>query len=273
MTKTRIEISMDRSFLVKIFGFPATLIHGEPMVMDRWRWLDKHLSGQNANAKLLDIGCGNGAFTIGLALKGYECLGLSWDEKNKAEAYRRAKICKAPRAKFETEDIRLLDKKEKLFGNFDVIICLETIEHILDDQKLMRDMSRCLKPGGKLLLTTPNYDYIPIGIGDEKKAAESGAETGGHVRIGYTERDLQELCKKAKLSIDQISYCSGFLSQKITAIMRFLCRIHPLIGWLAILPLRPLPLMFDRLITKILRRPEYSICLIAHKIDNQERYG
>ena len=57
---------MNRSLLVNIFGFPATLIHGDPMVMDRWRWLNGHLSDNNSNAKLLDIGCGNGFFLEGL---------------------------------------------------------------------------------------------------------------------------------------------------------------------------------------------------------------
>lgn len=37
---------------------------------------------------------------------------------------------------------------------------------------------------------------------------------------------------------DNISYCSGFISQKITFIQRKLSSIHPLVGFCAILPLR-----------------------------------
>ncbi|MBK9108534.1 MAG: methyltransferase domain-containing protein [Saprospiraceae bacterium] len=39
---------------------------------------------------------------------------------------------------------------------FDVVICFQLIEHIQDDQTLLKEIYRVLKPGGKLLLTTPN---------------------------------------------------------------------------------------------------------------------
>jgi 2-polyprenyl-3-methyl-5-hydroxy-6-metoxy-1,4-benzoquinol methylase len=39
---------------------------------------------------------------------------------------------------------------------FDVVICFQLIEHIKDDKTLLKEIHRVLKPGGKLLLTTPN---------------------------------------------------------------------------------------------------------------------
>jgi ubiquinone/menaquinone biosynthesis C-methylase UbiE len=39
---------------------------------------------------------------------------------------------------------------------FDVVICFQLIEHIQDDNTLLKEIFRVLKPGGKLLLTTPN---------------------------------------------------------------------------------------------------------------------
>ncbi len=39
---------------------------------------------------------------------------------------------------------------------FDVVICFQLIEHIKDDKTLLKEIYRVLKPGGKLLLTTPN---------------------------------------------------------------------------------------------------------------------
>lgn len=159
---------MDKSLLVKVFGFPATLIHGDTLVIDRWRWLKQHLPAIGTNLKLLDIGCGTGAFSIGLALRGYECLGLSWDVRNQKEAAKRAKICGASNAEFEIQDVRFLDTREDLVNSFDIVVCLETIEHILNDQKLIQDIRRCMKLGGILLLTTQNYDYIPMGIGEKR---------------------------------------------------------------------------------------------------------
>jgi len=45
--------------------------------------------------------------------------------------------------------------------SFDTVISCETIEHVPDPQKAVRELSRILKPGGRLFLTTPNYMGLP----------------------------------------------------------------------------------------------------------------
>ncbi|MEQ9359064.1 class I SAM-dependent methyltransferase [Coleofasciculus chthonoplastes] len=252
-----------KSILVKLFGFPATLIHGDTLVLDRWLWLKKRLPPTSAAEKLIDVGCGTGAFTIGAAIQGYEALGLSWDERNQSVASQRALLCRTTSAKFEVLDVRQLDCRQDLISSFDVAICFEVIEHIIDDQKLMIDIARCLKKSGKLFLTTPNYHYKPITAMDKGPFLQ--IETGWHVRKGYTTQDLISLCLQSGLVVDSVSFCSGFLSQKITFIMRTLSKIHPLIGWGFILPLRILPPLVDSRLTKLMRWPEFSICLEAHK--------
>jgi SAM-dependent methyltransferase len=254
---------IDKSLLVRLFGFRANFIHGDALILDRWLWLKKHLPETKNGEKLIDIGCGTGAFSIGAALRGYNVLGLSWDERNQRVAGERAEICRAPTAKFEVLDIRNLDSREDLKGQFDVAICLETIEHIIDDRKLMIDIGTCLKPGGRLLLTTPDFFYRPITSGD--KGPFSQVEDGGHVRRGYTKVMLEELCGQANLMIDTVSYCSGFLSQKITLMQRVISKLHPLLGWGATLPLRFLPPLLDRFVTGMLGWPYFSICLAAYK--------
>jgi hypothetical protein len=49
-------------------------------------------------------------------------------------------------------------------------------------------------------------------------------ETGWYVRRGYPAEDLQKLADCAGLSVEEISLCSGFLSQKITGLPRLLTR-------------------------------------------------
>jgi SAM-dependent methyltransferase len=252
-----------KSILVNLLGFPATLIHGDTLVLDRWLWLKQHLPTAKKGDKLIDIGCGSGAFTIYSALMGYEALGLSWDERNQATAHERALMCKAEKARFEEQDVRQLDKRTDLTNQFDVAICFENIEHIINDSKLMCDISACLKPGGKLLLTTPNYHYKPISKGD------SGpfhlVEDGGHVRRGYTEEELSKLCEVAGLSPKPFSFCSGFSSQKITFLLRLFSEVNHLLGWLFILPLRAIPPFLDPILSRIIDYPGYSICLVAQK--------
>lgn len=252
-----------RSPLVRMLGFPGTLIHGDTLVLDRWRWLADHLPEvPKGSRRLLDVGCGSGAFTIGAAVRGYDALGLSWDERNQRIARERAAQCGAPGADFIVCDVRRLDRAPDLRGQFDVIVCTETIEHVLDDAKLMRDMSACLRPDGTLLLTTPNVEYRPMG-GDEGPFRP--VEDGAHVRRGYSDRDLARLCAQAGLRVERVGYCSGVLSQKITWLARKLGHVHPMFAWALTLPLRPLPPLFDAWATRATGWPGYSITLVARR--------
>jgi SAM-dependent methyltransferase len=254
---------MDKSALVRLIGFPATLIHGDPHVLDRWRWLSVRLPKTRNNERLLDVGCGSGAFSIGAALRGYHALGLSWDERNKTVAIERARYCGASLAQFEVLDVRQLDRRADLLGSFDVVICLETIEHIFDDLTLMRSMAACIKPGGRLLLTAPYALYRAISVGD--LGPFSTMEDGWHVRRGYSRAMLEELCDHAGLKVERITFCSGFVSQKVAGAMRRLTAINKLLAWVLILPLRALPPLLDAGMTFVLKWPCYSICLEAYK--------
>jgi SAM-dependent methyltransferase len=254
---------MNKSLLVKIFGFHASLIHGDTLVLDRWRWLRKRLPVTRDGKKFIDIGCGTGAFTIGAARRGYTALGLSWDERNQTIATQRAKMCKAPMAKFEIFDVRLLHERRDLIGDFDIAICFENIEHIFDDRKLINDISNCLVPGGRLFLSSPYFHYRPIT--SEDIGPMSKIEDGGHVRRGYSKAMLEELCGNAGLVLENVSFCSGFLSQKLTFILRKLSRINHFFAWAVVTPFRWLPPMLDRFVTPFMCYPYYSICIEVYK--------
>jgi len=48
-------------------------------------------------------------------------------------------------------------------ATFDTVISCETIEHVHTPQQALRELARVLRPGGRLLLTTPNY-FGPMGL-------------------------------------------------------------------------------------------------------------
>ncbi len=248
--------------LVKILGFPATLIHGDTLVWDRWRWLKKRLPKQKG-LKLIDVGCGSGAFTIGSAKRGYQSLGLSWDKRNQDIAAERAALCQVKDIQFDIQDVRKLDERKDYAQQFDVAICLEVIEHILNDQKVIIDIGKTLKKGGKLLLTAPFFGYKAIVPSDNGPFLTQ--ETGWHVRRGYWEKDLRPMLENAGFEVEEVSYCSGYLSQKITGIMWRNQHKAKILTWLVILPLRILPPLFDGIISKLTKWPDYSIGIIARK--------
>lgn len=257
---------MSSSLLVRLFGFPATLVHGDTLVLDRWRWLTQRLPVAGDGETLLDVGCGTGAFTIGTARRGYRATGISWDERNQTTAAERAKTCGATTASFVIGDVRELESLGSLDSEYDVALCLECIEHVLDDLKLMRNIAARLKPGGRLFLTTPNYNFHPITSSD--KGPFQKTELGWHVRRGYTPAMLAELCEKSGLMVEETSYCSGFVSQKATYLWRRVARLPggSAVRWLVTLPLRLLPLVLpDRVLSRVIGWPFFSICLEAYK--------
>ena len=252
------------SVLVRLFGWRATLHHGDALVFDRWRWIKRHLRHTRNNERLLDVGCGSGAFTIGTARLGYRSLGLSWCERNQKVAEERARISRTPTAAFDICDVRELDQRQAYKGQFDVVLCTENIEHLIDDFRLMRAMAGCLKPGGRLLLTSPQLRRIPQNFMDY--GPFPNFEDGRHVRHGYNRVMLEELCRHAGLEVEEIGYISGPISQWHAWLLWQMSRVsHPLFAWLLTLPLRPLPPLFDALISRLTGYPPFCITLEAMK--------
>ncbi len=257
-----------QKLILSLFGIWPALIFGDTLVLDRWLWLRRRLP-KVSGARLIDVGCGSGTFSLAASRQGYHVTGVSMDEGQNQKARNRAGWIDSDHAAFLDLDIRRLDEGEELAGQFDVAICTETIEHILDDAKVMRDISGCLKPGGKLLLTAPYFGYKAITPDDN--GPFSTVENGGHVRRGYLDEDYRWLCEQAGLKAGEIGYCSGFLSQWLTKVLRYASSLHYLVGWILILPLRFLPPVIDPLIRGLGLWPDYSITLVARKPDEPVR--
>jgi SAM-dependent methyltransferase len=164
-------------------------------------------------------------------------------------------------ARFEVQDIRTLSTRYDLKEHFDVATCFEAIEHIIDDAGVMRSLASILRPGGRLVLTTPSQGYIPMDAGDSGPFSE--VEDGRHVRKGYTPERLKYLTEQAGLEVAEIGFCSGWSSQKATALLRSLNRrIGYGPAWALTFPLRLAPLLLDN---QDQAHPPYSICMLATK--------
>jgi SAM-dependent methyltransferase len=243
--------------LVRLIGWKATVLHGDPLVYGRWVWLRRHLLP--GPLQTLDAGCGNGAFTMYAARIGNQAIGLSFDPENNRTAEGRASLLGIGNARFLDMDLREVDRYAEGLGRFDQILCMETIEHIRNDRKLVADLAALLRPGGRLLLTTPYKFYRPM-LGD----ALSEEEDGGHVRWGYTHDEIRQLMDECGLDVLSEEYLCGFVSQKLTNLLRLLSRIHVKFAWAVTFPLRVLCVL-DPLLTSRTRYPHLTIGVVGQR--------
>jgi SAM-dependent methyltransferase len=244
--------------LLRAFGWSPLLIHGDPCVLDRWLWVRRHLRG--GPARTFDAGAGNGAFSIYAARRGNTVVSATFSEREQQDARRRAESLGVEGIDFRIIDLRELDAHLAALGRFDQIICLETIEHISDDARLLRTLAELLQPGGRLLLSTPFDAHRPL---YREQADPSPLEDGSHVRFGYSEERLRRLIEQAGLEVAEVGYVSGFVSQKVTNLMRRLtARLGVAAAWLLVLPLRPL-VVLDAPLTRVLGYPHLSIAALA----------
>ena len=251
-------MSILKSVFIRLVGPRSLLVLGDTLVFDRWIWLQSRLPSPPAS--LIDVGCGNGWLVLNCSRLGYRTLGVGWDGPDLQKARQRA-VEIGSEARFEVQDVRTLSTRYEFKECFDIATCLETIEHILDDAKVMQSLAGVLRPGGRLVLTTPSYEYIPMDAGDAGPFSE--VEDGQHVRKGYTPERLTYLAEQAGFKVTDIEFCSGRASQKITALLRGLSRrIGYWPAWALTFPLRLIPPLLDNRDQTL---PRYSICMLATK--------
>lgn len=86
---------------------------------------------------------------------------------------------------------------------FDFIICIDVLEHIEEDVKVMRNLQSCLKDGGYLLMHSPSH-Y------SEEDADEDDSFVGEHARPGYSKEEITSKLKSAGFDSVKPHYTYGF---------------------------------------------------------------
>ena len=105
--------------------------------------------GLGADARILDAGCGSGRMLDELRARG-TVVGVDADASAVAATRRRghaARICAVERMPFAD-------------ASFDLVTCLDVIEHTPDDRCTLRELRRVTRPSGTLLVTVPAYQAL-----------------------------------------------------------------------------------------------------------------
>lgn len=150
-----------------------------------------------SGALVLDVGCGDGtaAATAAPYLRGHRLVGVDWSQ----DALRRARtrVDHVVRGEFEAGGLPFAD------GCADAVLFSEVIEHLVDPDGALDELRRVLRPGGHLMLSTPNlaawYNRALLLAGVQPVFSEvslrgihgrPGREVVGHLRL-YTARALR----------------------------------------------------------------------------------
>jgi 2-polyprenyl-3-methyl-5-hydroxy-6-metoxy-1,4-benzoquinol methylase len=104
---------------------------------------------QNPNAKVLDVGCGNGNNSRQIASLGFEVLGIDISKTTIDEANRLNEYQNLSFEKIAAEDLAISNK-------FDAIICSEVVEHLHKPTPVIKTLINLLEKDGVLIVTVPN---------------------------------------------------------------------------------------------------------------------
>ena len=131
----------------------------------RLDWIDRH--GTLAGKKVLDVGCGGGILAEAMARRGAEVTGIDLSEKG-----------------LRVAELHLLESKVNVryehamaeeyaavhAGEFDVVTCMELLEHVPQPQSMVAACARLVPPGGQVFFSTINRNpkaYLFAVIGAE----------------------------------------------------------------------------------------------------------
>jgi 2-polyprenyl-6-hydroxyphenyl methylase / 3-demethylubiquinone-9 3-methyltransferase len=131
----------------------------------RLEWIDRHAG--LAGKAVLDVGCGGGILAEAMARRGARVTGIDLSEKG-----------------LRVAELHLLESKlaisyEKVMaeayaaahaGEFDVVTCMELLEHVPEPQSMVAACARLARPGGKVFFSTLNRNpksYLFAVVGAE----------------------------------------------------------------------------------------------------------
>jgi len=103
--------------------------------------------------KVIDIGCGGGLLSEGMARRGATVTGIDLGEAPLAVARLHAE-----QSGVEVEYLQVLaeDIAEQRAGEYDAVTCLEMLEHVPDPSSVIRACAKLVKPGGQVFFSTIN---------------------------------------------------------------------------------------------------------------------
>ena len=119
----------------------------------RQAWIEQRAGGGLSGKKVLDVGCGGGILAEAMADAGAEVTGIDLSEK--ALGVARLHLLESGR-KVEYRQIAAEELAAEMAGAFDVVTCMEMLEHVPDPGSIVAACAALVKPGGHVFFSTLN---------------------------------------------------------------------------------------------------------------------
>jgi 2-polyprenyl-6-hydroxyphenyl methylase/3-demethylubiquinone-9 3-methyltransferase len=131
----------------------------------RLDWID-HCIGL-AGKRVLDVGCGGGLLSEGMAVRGANVTGIDLSDKPLGVA--RLHLLESGQS-VDYRKVSVEQLADEMPGAFDAVTCLEMLEHVPNPSSVVTACARLVKPGGQVFLSTLNRNpksYLLAVIGAE----------------------------------------------------------------------------------------------------------
>jgi len=119
----------------------------------RLGWIEQLTNGLQGK-QVLDIGCGGGILSDAMARKGAQVLGVDLSTKALKVAQLHALEAQTPNIQYREVSAEALAAEQP--AQYDVVTCMEMLEHVPDPASIVRACSQLVKPGGWVFFSTLN---------------------------------------------------------------------------------------------------------------------
>ena len=154
------------------------------------KWLDAR-----PGERILDIGCGDGSYDWRIASSGATVTGVDTDEARMATARR---CYSGDRTEFLLLDAEAIDFPD---ASFDKAVSLCVMEHLGRDERVMMNVSRALKPGGRFVFSADSLSHPGLTTAERERHRTRYA-----VNTFYTVESVRQKLARAGFEIQEARY-------------------------------------------------------------------